>query len=95
MEGTLLAEWLAEISLQRCGQLFPDGWVHYAHRNARGALCCDESSKSEITFAGRAGLTTGILRQHSLANAKLAESFTLHIFTDIDQITQINTIIIK
>jgi len=35
-----------------------------------------ESSKSEVTFAGRAGLATGILRQHSLANAKTGESFT-------------------
>ena len=40
-------------------------------------------------FAGRAGLTIGILRQHFLANANLGESFTFHIFTDIDQITQI------
>ena len=61
-------------------------------RRGRFALVCrDESSKSEITFAGRAGLTTGILRQrteHSLANAKLGESFTMHNFTDIDQTTQ-------
>ena len=69
---------------------------HCPHRNAQGTLCSDESRKSEITFAGRAGLTTCILRQHSLASAKLGESFTLHFcFTDIDQNTQINTIIIK
>ena len=60
--------------------------MHDEHRNARGTLFSDESSKSEITFAGRAGLTTGILRQYSLADAKLRELFTLHIFTDIDQI---------
>ena len=70
---------------------------HRRHRNVGGRfaqVCRDESSKSEITFAGCAGLTTGILMQHSLANAKLGESLTLHIFTDlftyIDQITQIN-----
>ena len=55
--------------------------------------------KPAITFAwpspGRADLNTGILRQHSLANAKLGESFTLHIFAYFDQITQINTIITK
>ena len=48
--------------------------------------------------AGRAGLTIGILRQHSchsLANAKLDESFALHSFTDIDKKPQINMIIIK
>ena len=43
----------------------------------------DESSKSQISFAGRAGVTTSILRQHSLANAQLGESFTLHIIADI------------
>ena len=69
--------------------LSPDGWMLYARRNARGALCIDELSKSEITLAGRAGLTTSVLRQHSLANAKLGVSFYLHIFTDIDQITQV------
>ena len=74
---TLVAERLAECCILRCGQLFPDGWMHYVHQNARGTLCTvvcsDESSKSEITFAGPAGLTTGISRQHSLANAKLDE----------------------
>ena len=68
---------------------------HRRHGNARGALCSDESSESDIIFAGRTCQTTGILRQHSLANAKLGESFTLQIFQDMDQITQINTIIIK
>ena len=37
------------------------------HRNARGTLCSDESSKSEITFAGRVGLTTGILSKFEAA----------------------------
>ena len=69
--------------------------IHCRHPISRGTLCSDESSKSEMTFTGRANLTTGILRQHSLANAKVGESFTLHILTDIDQISQIITIIIK
>ena len=62
------------------------------HRNARGTLCSDESSKSDIIFAWRAGLTTGTLRQHSLANAKLGALFTLHI---ISSNNPNNTIIIK
>ena len=43
--------------------------IHRLHRNARGTPCSEESSKLEVTFAGRADLTTGILRQHSLENA--------------------------
>ena len=39
---------------------------HRRHRNAQGTLCSDESSKTEITFTLRAGMATGILRQHSL-----------------------------
>ena len=50
--------------------------LHRVHQSARGTPCSEESSKSEVTFAGRAGLATGILRQHSLANAKTGESFT-------------------
>ena len=44
---------------------------HRVHPKARGTLCSEESSKSETTFAERADLATGILRQHSLAKAKL------------------------
>ena len=47
---------------------------HRRHKNAQGSPCSDESNKSEITFYARAGLATGILRQHSLA--KLGEWFT-------------------
>jgi hypothetical protein len=39
---------------------------HRRHKNAQGTLCSDESSKTEITFTVRAGMATGILRQHSL-----------------------------
>ena len=48
---------------------------------AWGAPCSEESSKSEVTFAGRAGLATGILRQNSLANAKTGESTESFTFT--------------
>ena len=51
--------------------------THRRHRSAQGSPCSDESNKSEITFSERAGLATGILRQHSLK--KLGESFTLTI----------------
>ena len=51
--------------------------AHRLHRSSRGTPCSEESSKSEVTFAGRAGLATGIVRQHSLANAKTGESFTI------------------
>ena len=54
--------------------------IHRLHQKARRTPCSEESSKSEVTFAGRADLTTGILRQHSLANAKTGESFALNIF---------------
>ncbi len=47
---------------------------HRRHRSAQGTPCSDLSSKSEITFTARAGLATGILRQHSLG--KLGESNT-------------------
>ena len=47
---------------------------HCRHKNAQGSPCSDESNTSEITFSARAGLATGILRQHSLA--KLGEWFT-------------------
>ena len=50
--------------------------AHRLHRRARGTLCSDESSRSETTFAGRSGLATGVLRQHSLA--KLGESLPFH-----------------
>ena len=40
--------------------------IHRRHRSAQGSPCSDESNKSEITFSKRAGLATGILRQHSL-----------------------------
>ena len=41
-------------------------------------------------------LSTGILSQHHdcLVNVRSGESFTLHRFTDIDQITQMNTILL-
>jgi len=58
--------------------------AHRSHRSSQGTPCSDGSSKTEITFTLRAGLTTGILKQHSLA--KLGESL---------QIIQINHIIIK
>ena len=45
---------------------------HRRHPAVQGSPCSDESNKSEITFSARAGLATGILRQHSLA--KLGES---------------------
>ena len=73
MERGFLRLSLLRGCLPRCGQVFTDGWINL---NALCTLKCagdalsDESSKiskSEITFAGRAGLTTGILRQHSLA----------------------------
>ena len=51
--------------------------AHRLHRSSRGTPCSEESSKSEVIFAGRAGLATGIVRQHSLANAKTGESFTI------------------
>ena len=51
--------------------------THRRHRKAQGTPCSEESSKSEVTFASRANLTTGILRQNSLAKAKRGESFTL------------------
>ena len=54
---------------------------HQWHQSAQGTLWGDESSKLEITFAGRAGLAFCILRQHSQANEKLGESFTLHIIS--------------
>ena len=47
---------------------------HSLHQKSQGSPCSDESNKSEITFSARAGLATGILRQHSLA--KLGEWFT-------------------
>ena len=51
-------------------------WVWCVHRGrAWGALCSDETSKSETIFTERAGLSAGIVRQHSLANAKTGESF--------------------
>jgi len=40
-----------------------------------GGACSDETSKSETIFTERAGLSAGIVRQHSLANAKTGESF--------------------
>jgi len=52
-------------------------WVWCVHRGrAWGALCSDETSKSETILTERAGLSAGIVRQHSLANAKTGESFT-------------------
>ena len=47
---------------------------HRRHQRAQGSPCSDEYNKSETTFSGRAGLATGILRQHSLA--KVGEWFT-------------------
>ena len=55
--------------------------LHSVHQSARGTPCSEESSKSEVTFAGRAGLATGILRQHSLANAKTGETTESFTFT--------------
>ena len=49
--------------------------THRRHRKAQGTPCSEESSKSEVTFASRANLTTGILRQNSLVNEKKGESF--------------------
>jgi len=40
---------------------------HRRHQKAQGSPCSDEYNKSETTFSARAGLATGILRQHSLA----------------------------
>ena len=54
--------------------------IHRRHPKTQGTPCSEESSKSEVTFASRAYLTTGILRQHSLAKAKRGESFALPIF---------------
>jgi len=51
--------------------------IHGGHLAVRNQL---QSSKSEVTFARRADLTIGVLRQHSLANAKTGESFALNIF---------------
>jgi hypothetical protein len=68
--------------------------IHRRHPKTQGTPCSEESSKSEVTFAGRANLTTGILRQHSLEKAKRGESFALPIFC-MDKITQIMQIIIK
>ena len=48
---------------------------HRRHPKARGTPCSEEYSKSETTFAERADLATGILRQHSLARAKLGTLF--------------------
>ena len=72
--------------------------IHRRHPKTQGTPCSEESSKSEVTFASRANLTTGILRQHSLAKAKRGEflygcNFSVNRIIHIMQIIMI--IIIK
>ena len=45
-----------------------------------GRLAVRNQANQVVIFAGRADMTTGILRQNSLANAKTGESFALNIF---------------
>ena len=51
------------------GEPWAELGVMCSQRSCMGALLSDETIKSETIFTERAGLSAGIVRQHSLANA--------------------------
>ena len=57
------------------GEPWAELGVMCSPRSCMGALLSDETIKSETIFTERADLFAGIVRQHSLANAKTGESF--------------------